>query len=244
MSPERTFLTASWRDLVLLNYEVPRALLELLVPKGTELDPFEGRYLASVVGFRFLETSIRGWRVPFHQVFEEVNLRFYVVRHHAPDTRRRAVVFIRELVPKRAVAWLARIAYNEPYLRVPMHHRMTMSNNGSFPSTVEYGWTWAGQSFRLGGRLNTAPVPLVRPSEAEYITEHYWGYSQQRNGTTLEYRVEHPPWDVTDLAESYLLGNLAGLYGTPWSEVLRSPPRSAFYATGSAVAVFAGRALA
>ncbi|HEV8147067.1 MAG TPA: DUF2071 domain-containing protein, partial [Bryobacteraceae bacterium] len=78
----RVFLSAVWRDLVMLNYQVDPALLREFVPTGTELDTFEGRTYVSLVGFRFLGTRVRGIRIPFHQNFEEVNLRFYVRRPH------------------------------------------------------------------------------------------------------------------------------------------------------------------
>ena len=42
----------------MLNYEIPPAVLEPLVPQHTVLDLFEGRALASIVGFRFLNTHI------------------------------------------------------------------------------------------------------------------------------------------------------------------------------------------
>jgi hypothetical protein len=143
---DRPFLTAQWRDLLLLNYEVPESLLDPLVPAGTRLDRVAGRLLASVVGFRFLDTRVRGWSVPFHRHFEEVNLRFYVRRALPSGEVRRAVVFVRELVPKRAVAWVARVVYNEPYLAVPMGHRLTRSAPDGPPSRVEYSWAFKAQA--------------------------------------------------------------------------------------------------
>jgi Uncharacterized conserved protein (COG2071) len=73
----KTFLTAEWRHLVMLNYPVERALLDPLVPRGLELDQFNSVAYVSVVG---LKTRVFGISFPFHRNFEEVNLRFYV-RH-------------------------------------------------------------------------------------------------------------------------------------------------------------------
>lgn len=239
--PDRSFLTAQWRDLILLNYEVPPGLLQPLVPDGTELDSFAGRTLASIVGFRFVDTRVRGWRVPFHQEFEEVNLRFYVVRHVPGGEVRRAVVFVRELVPKRAVAWLARLIYNEPYRYVPMGHGIVRQPNAAFPERVAYTWQNGSEPLVLSGRLRSAPRALTRPSEAEFITEHYWGYGRQRDGSTLEYRVAHPSWQVAELDEPQLSGNVAAQWGSTWQPILSRPPHSAFYATGSEIEVFLGR---
>lgn len=244
MDSERPFLTAQWRDLVLLNYEAPEALLRPFVPPGTHLDRYDGRLLASVVGFRFVDTKVLGWSVPFHRHFEEVNLRFYVVRRLPSGECRRGVVFVRELVPKAAIAWLARLIYNEPYQRVRMSHRVIRPDPLGPPTRVEYGWTAGRQTCRLAGALRSPPNALERPSEAEFITEHYWGYTGQRDGGTIEYQVAHPPWTTAALETLELSGDVGSVYGAAWRQVLSGPPQSAFYATGSDVAVYPGRRIA
>jgi uncharacterized protein YqjF (DUF2071 family) len=105
MIPDRVFLTAEWRNLAMLNYEVDQSLLLPFVPSGTTLDQWEGKTYVSLVGFRFLKTRVLGLPVPFHTNFDEVNLRFYVRRRIAGDVRR-GVVFIREIVPRWAIASL------------------------------------------------------------------------------------------------------------------------------------------
>src|SRR5947207_15642078 len=117
---ETPFLTAQWRHLVMLNYEVDADVLTPLVPAGTTLDLWQGRALVSVVGFRFLGTRVLGVSVPWHRDFDEVNLRLYVRRELEGGEVRRGVVFVREVVARRAITWLARVAYNEPYRTLPM----------------------------------------------------------------------------------------------------------------------------
>jgi hypothetical protein len=92
------FLTADWRHLAMLNYEINPNVLQRFVPTGTELDQWKGKTFVSIVGFLFLNTRIRGIAIPFHSNFEEVNLRFYV-RRYTKEGWRRGVVFIKELVP-------------------------------------------------------------------------------------------------------------------------------------------------
>jgi uncharacterized protein YqjF (DUF2071 family) len=104
---DKVFLTAEWRHLAMLNYEVEASLLLPFVPAGTELDRWHGKAFVSLVGFRFLKTRILGFTIPFHANFDEVNLRFYVRRQQG-DEIRRGVVFIREIVPRRAIAFVAR----------------------------------------------------------------------------------------------------------------------------------------
>jgi uncharacterized protein YqjF (DUF2071 family) len=238
----RRFLTAEWRDLLLLNYEVEPRLLTPLVPAGTELDPWDGRALVSLVGFRFLRTAVLGVPVPGHRDFAEVNLRFYVLRRTAGGLSRRGVVFIRELVPRRLVAWIARLVYNEPYRRVPMTHTVELAGRTpGEPGRVAYGWSHGTRPCRLSGELHAPLLPLRRPSESEFVTEHYWGYSRQRDGRTLEYEVRHTPWQVTDLTNPRFEGDATALFGAEFAKALAGPPRSSFFADGSAVVVLRGR---
>jgi uncharacterized protein len=237
----RPFLTARWEHLVLLNYACPAALLAPLVPAGTTLDPWQGQTLVSLVGFRFEDTRLAGIPIPGHRSFDEVNLRFYVRRVAADGSMRRAVVFIRELVPRRAIAAVARWLYNEPYLRVPMDRTIALDQRRG--GTAEYRWQHDGRRFAIGGAVTGPAQALVPGSEAEFITEHYWGYTRQRDGGTLEYEVAHPRWAVWTADTASFAGAAERLYGPDFARILSASPFSAFVAVGSAVSVFRGRRL-
>src|SRR5258706_7301960 len=118
------FLTAGWSNLCLLTYAVPPALLEPRLPRGLSLDLRDGQAFVSLVAFDFLDTRVLGVSWPGYRDFPEINLRYYV-RHGAE----RGVVFIREFVPRRAVAFLARAVYGEPYLAAPMKSRVTQDDD-------------------------------------------------------------------------------------------------------------------
>lgn len=231
------FLTAQWRNLVMLNYEIDPAILQKRLPKGTELDFWNDRTYVSLVGFRFLETRVLGRRVPFHINFDEVNLRFYV-RHKADGEWRRGVVFVKEIVPRMAIALVARWAYNERYIALPMKSVIDLpsSTNGQ-QGAVSYSWKWANQWHELSAQISGEPIPLQSGSEAEFITEHYWGYAAQRDGSTLEYQVEHPAWRVWPAQQSRFVGDVATLYGPEFVELLSHPATSAFVAEGSEIMV-------
>ena len=237
------FLTAEWRLLAMLQYEVEPALLRPLVPRGTELDDWNGRTLASVVGFRFLDTRVLGAAIPLHRDFDEVNLRFYV-RRREPEGWRRAVVFVREIVPRAAIAIVARLWYNEPYIALPMRHAVDMDEaERGGPGRVAYEWRHGGA---WGGlRVETAGAPTIPApgSEQEFVAEHYWGYTARRDGGSLEYEVAHPPWRVWSGARAELRCDAGRLYGPGFARALEAPPRSAFVADGSPVVVYRGRRL-
>jgi hypothetical protein len=237
------FLTAEWRHLMMLNFEIDPTVLAPRVPPGTELDTWRGRVLLTLVGFRFLETWVRGFGLPGHRDFEEVNLRFYVRRRLAPGQWRRGVVFVREIVPRRLIAIIARSWFGEPYVRHPMRHEVDLhaiAAGGSF--TVRYAWRHRGRWLGFAGRAHGAPAVFAPGSEVEFVTEHYWGYTARPPGTD-EYRVDHAPWRVWPLDDASVDGDVGTYYGPDFAKALRGPPCSAFLAEGSAVAVYPGHPL-
>ncbi len=219
------FLTAEWRWLAMLNWEVDPALLSSRVPRGTELDFWKGKTFLSVIGFRFLNTRVLGIGIPWHRNFDEVNLRFYVRRGE-----KRGVVFIQEIVPRWAIAKLARVAYNENYVALPMTHEIQLPDVG-----------YSAGPLRLGVRVKDAAAIPMEGSLEQFISEHYWGYAIQRDGGTVEYEVRHPAWSVWRAADARLDGEIENIYGAEFAAGLSRPPDCAFLADGSAVEVFAGK---
>jgi uncharacterized protein YqjF (DUF2071 family) len=224
----------------MLNYEVEPQVLQPFVPAGTELDDWQGRTYASIVGFLFQDTRILGLPIPLHTNFEEVNLRFYV-RRRAEEGWRRGVVFIRELVPRALIAWVARALYGEDYRSVPMAHRCPEGEpQDANAFSVSYSWVTGGSNGEIRVAAEGSATALEEGTEEEFVTEHYWGYSKQRDGSTLEYRVLHPRWNVWKVSSSRFEGNIARLYGSAFEKPLSREPRSAFLAEGSRVAVYRG----
>jgi uncharacterized protein YqjF (DUF2071 family) len=237
------FLTAEWRHLAMLNFEIDPASLRPLVPAGTELDDWRGKTLVSLVGFLFLDTRVMGIAIPGHCNFEEVNLRFYV-RRRAGGGWRRAVAFVKEIVPRPAIAWTARALYGEDYVALPMRHHIERdAGSAAGRRTVTYAWQFRGQENTMELSAHGDAAPSAEGSEAEFITEHYWGYARRRGGHTTEYRVEHPRWRVSMATAARLDCDAAGLYGPAFVEALQSPPVSAFLVEGSNVTVFGGTRL-
>jgi uncharacterized protein YqjF (DUF2071 family) len=235
------FLTAEWQHLAMLNYEVDVGLLLPFVPAGTELDRWNARVFISLVGFRFLKTRLLGvLPIPMHSTFEEVNLRFYVRRQVGSEVRR-GVVFIREMVPRRAIAFVARRFYNENYVALPMAHEILTVGDSCLK--VAYRWRsgkcWSEINLETCGSSGLPGEGSVE----QFITEHYWGYAAQTGGGCVEYRVTHPSWRVWQVRQSAFKGDAGAIYGKEFSAVLGSQPHSAILAEGSAVTVMQGRRL-
>ena len=222
----------------MLNYEVDPDLLNRYVPPGTVLDSFKGRTYLSIVGFRFCRTKLLGrFPVPFHVDFDEVNLRFYVRRQEGIE-QRRGVVFIAEVVPKRAIATTARLLYGENYTALPMTHRI---ETDKLNTTAEYQWRVGDQWCRLFAQTAGLPIHPQEGSLEQFITEHYWGYSTQRNGGCIEYHVSHVPWRVWSTTKAGFEGEAKVLHGSALATALQRRPDCEFVAVVSPVIVFAGK---
>ena len=229
----KPFLTADWRYLAMLNFRIDPAILAPRVPVGTELEFYKGETYVSVIGFLFYQTVVLGLPIPWHRNFEEVNLRFYV-RKKSADTWRRGVVFVRELVPRTAIAVTARVFYGEPYQALPMRSEVT-DRDGEVHTRYEWRREKKWESLTMSARGEAQTVPVG--SHEEFITEHYWGFTR-RGSRTSEYRVEHPRWKIWPAESFALQADVATLYGEAFCEALGAPPASAFIAEGSRVQVY------
>ena len=216
----------------MLNFVVDPKIVAPLVPPGTEIDFENGETFLSVVGFLFLDTRLLGLPIPLHRDFEEVNLRFYV-RKKSADTWRRGVVFVRELVPRRAIALVAHTFYGENYVALPMKHQI---DHVDLKLSVEYSWRRRRKWESLKMSASGEPQTIAAGSHPEFITEHYWGYTGLRGGCS-EYRVEHPRWRMWNADMFQFNADVAALYGDQFAEPLSARPRSAFIADGSPIEV-------
>ena len=231
----KKFLTAKWLDLVMANYSVEPSVLSGFVPEGTELDFWTGECYVSLVAFKFFETKVLGVPIPFHRNFLEVNLRFYVTRKTGNEIRR-GVVFIKEIVPRRAIAMIARYAYGEPYET----WKMGLLQN---ESQVSYNWSKKGCENLLSveiGENSGVPAP---GSHGEFIIEHYWGYTKRGPGRTDEYKVEHPKWELFDVGAARIDVDFGTTYSEKFAFLSGQKPKSILVAKGSEIAVYKGAKL-
>jgi len=235
----RVFLSAEWKNLVILNYEVDPSVLKKYIPPKTELDTYNKKTFVSMVGFQFNKTLLKNIPIPFHYNFEEINLRFYV-RHKSEDEWRRGVVFIKEIVPRAAIAYLANKLFNENYISLPTKHLINNEKNGRDTRQIRYMWKFKHQWNYIYVIPKGEQKPLIEGSIEEFITEHYWGYSIQNDNSTMQYQVEHPKWRVWDTAEEGLNCNIESLYGAEFSKFIKGRPHSSMLAEGSAVKVYEG----
>ena len=227
------FLTAEWRKLAIANYVIDPELLKSYVPYKTELDLWNNKCYVSLVGFRFINTKLRGFPIPFHRHFEEVNLRFYV-RYKDDLGWKRGVTFIKEIVPKRALTLIANTIYKEKYITLPTKHSWITEKD---QLKVSYHWKLQNKWNDFSVTATNSPSQIKEGSEEEFITEHYWGYTQLNNRCTSEYGVEHPKWEVYPIVDKTINVHFGKLYGEEFNFLDTQAPDSIMLAEGSEICV-------
>jgi len=228
-----SFLKAEWRKLAFANYVVNPEILTKYIPYGTELDLWNGKCYVSLIGFMFLNTKLLGIKIPFHTNFEEVNLRFYVKRFDN-NSWKRGVVFIKEIVPKSALTFVANTVYNENYETLPMRHLWKTEED---KRTVEYEWKKNGYWSKFKIEAEVASSEIVANSATEFITEHYWGYAKINDQATNEYEVTHPKWKKYTVKSYEIDVDFKTVYGQEFEFLNNGEPDSVMLAEGSEITV-------
>ncbi len=222
------------------NYVVAPELLAPYVPAGTELDLYEDRCYVSLIGFLFANVRLKGFRVPFHTNFEEVNLRFYVRHVDAAGQSHRGVVFLQELVPRLAVSLIANTFYGESYVTRATRHSWVM---GADEMTIRYGWRWGGAWRGMEVVAGVRPEAIAEGSVEEFITEHYWGFTRRSATRSSGYEVAHPRWEVYPVRRFVTDVDFRSQYGAEFEVLQGRKPESVLLAEGSSIEVLGGGAL-
>ena len=229
----KTFLSAKWQNLIMVNYEIDPSILLPYLPKGVELDYFHGKTYISLVGFLFKNSSIFNIPIPSLGTFEEVNLRFYVVRKIGNELRR-GVVFINETVPNKIVAWVANQLYKEHYIAIPTKHNWIFTNGKK-----EIGYQW-----KVGSKWNSLKViasdvklKMAAGSIEEFIFEHYYGYTKVNPEQSIEYKINHPSWEINPIENYEIDCDFAAFYGKEFAVLNNKAPNSIMIAEGSNISV-------
>jgi uncharacterized protein YqjF (DUF2071 family) len=227
-------LLAEWNNIVIASYQVPKGLLHSYVPYRTELDFFEGEAYISLMAFMFLNTRIRNFSVPFHTNFEEVNLRFYV-KNNDRGNRKKGVVFIKEIVPRPAITFIANTVFGEKYATMKMRH--SHSDSGKFLQ-VGYEWNFQNRWNQLSVKATKRSFPIIPSSHEEFIADRYWGFTKYTDTKTYAYEVQRPRWEILPVISHSIDCDFGALYGEEFSFLNNTPPKSVLVTKGSEIRIF------
>ena len=227
------FLKANWENIIMVNYEIDPEILTPLLPNGVELDLFNGKAYVSLVGFMFKETKLFNVPIPKLGTFEEINLRFYVIRKEDGITKR-GVVFINETIPYKIVAWMANKLYKEHYTVVPTKHNIIKD---AVYQKIKFEWLLDNKWNSIYVENRISSHRMVNDSLEKFIYEHYYGYTKINAQKTEEYRLHHPSWKIHQVTNYEIDCDFNAMYGNSFSVLNDTKPTAVFIAEGSSVAI-------
>ena len=227
------FLKAKWENIIMANYEIDPAVLIPFLPKGVELDLYDGKAYISLVGFMFKDTKLFNVKIPNFGTFEEINLRFYVSRKVGNEIRR-GVVFINETVPYKVVAWLANALYKEHYTTIPTRHHWDFSKEHK---EIKYEWQVNKKWNNIEISASKEQKIMNKNSFESFIFEHYYGYTKYNKTTTQEYQIAHPSWLINEISDYKIDCDFESMYGKDFAVLNKTQVASVFLAEGSAIEI-------
>ena len=227
------FLKANWENIIMANYEIDPQLLIPFLPKGVDLDLFEGKCYISLVGFMFKNTKLFNVPIPKFGTFEEINLRFYVTRKEG-NIIKRGVVFINETIPYPIVAWVANKLYNEHYTVVPTKHEIIAEKSSK---KVKFEWLLNKKWNSIAVTSSNTYEKMMRNSLESFIYEHYYGYTKTAENRTEEYKLQHPSWNISEVLAYQIECDFEAMYGKSFSVLNHKKPETVFIAEGSSVGI-------
>lgn len=181
-------MTQKWNDLLFMHFPVSQNILAAQLPKGIELDTFEGNAWISITPFRVTNMHFRNMPpLPLIHSFIEINVRTYVKKNGVPG-----VFFLCMDVNNLPAVLGARIAAL-PYFYAKMN--MKKKKDTIHIESI---------------RKNTSDIALkgsYRPASAAYFPDRssltYWLMERyflwsSRGDTLFRGDIHHMQWKVQD----------------------------------------------
>lgn len=229
----KVFLKANWLRLASANYVVDPAILQKHIPKGTQLESFEGKHYVSLVAFRYSKTRLLNVRVPFHHLFEEINLRFYLKREISKGNWRSEVAFTKLFFPKKTLTFVAKHIYKENYETLRMRHSWLEKENHLHTSYGLHKNSW--HDFEIESEKESVRADIDTPEF--FFSKQFWGTSQIDHTSSTVYEIEHPDWEVFKVKNSKISFDFQTVFGDDFKHLTHMKPESVHLFKGSEVIV-------
>jgi len=186
-------MAQTWEHLLFAHWRAPANALRALLPKGLELDLYEGEAWLAVTPFRVTGLRAHGLPpLPIISSFLELNTRTYVTDGEKPG------IWFFSLDASSVLAVLAaRYGYKLPYYRAEMHsERRGKAVDYDCRRRDSRGQPAAFHArYRPDGdRLDPDPRSL-----AHFLTERYCLYTVD-DGRLKRGEIHHPPWPLQPAA--------------------------------------------
>lgn len=217
-------------ELVVINFLVPPAILEPLVPKGLELNYLADETYVSIVCNVVRKSGFLS--NPFSGGFTHLCLQYYVRRKADPKSRK-GICQIRNFTSSSAGSWGSKLEMECKKIK------MKRSNSGfsgkSGAPEVEYQWQVEDHWNKLRIKARNPMKNIGPKTKVGFILEHKNLY-QSVKGRTLQFEVRHEhPWIAWDAAHANFTCDVQQLFGKDFVKPLARRPSSVFVSTAGKV---------
>ncbi len=202
--PQRPWLMyMQWHRLLFAHWAVRPAQLEGLIPKGLQLETFDGFAWLGVVPFQMRRTGPRNYvSIPSLSDFDELNLRTYVT-----DGRKPGVWFFSLDASQPLAVRVARQVFHLPYMDARMRvgiadervtYSSTRTHRGVAPAQFECQYQPIGAAYRS-----------AKGSLEHWLTERYCLYSADRQGRIYRGEIHHEQWNLQPAEAEFAINTVA-----------------------------------
>ena len=198
-------MVQQWRDLAYIHWRYDPATVQALLPKGLEVDTFDGAAWVGLIPFSMRGITVpRMPPVPYFGSFPEINVRTYVRREGVPG-----VWFFSLDVNRLIPAVVARTTYLLPYCWGRAANRI---EGNLLRSNVTRRWPTRAHS------TTTVEIgqPIAKSDDLSVFLSARWGlYSRGFFGGLMYAPVDHEPWPLHEASLKEIDQNVVQAAGLP-----------------------------
>jgi uncharacterized protein YqjF (DUF2071 family) len=198
-------MTQTWNDLLFAHWPVEADGLRTLVPKGFELDLFNGSAWLGIVPFHMTNVAPRFVpALPWVSAFPELNVRTYVTAGGKPG------VYFFSLDAGNALAvGAARALLNLPYYSAGM----TVATAGGTIAYTSRRQSRPAADFDARYRGLGDRSPSLRGTLEHFLTERYCLYAVDHRFHAYRLEIHHPEWALESAEAEITVNTMADAAG-------------------------------
>ncbi len=232
---DKPLIKAKFSEMVAVNFQIDQRILQPLVPKGLELDFFNGETYVSLIAMML--RNVKAWGLPFSIIpsSPELSLRFYV-RRPGDGESAKGTCLIKDYISGSTAAWYLESQFKSDFSKLKMKYKNSGFGEHETPE-VEYQWKVDDHWNKLRVRARSRIHKTERASKVGFILDHFTYFGTYK-GRTLAYRVERPTWNIWDAAQANFTCDVKRLFGDAFVKPLSKRPASVFVTAGSPVTIY------
>jgi uncharacterized protein YqjF (DUF2071 family) len=224
-------LRATARHRAGVCYAVAPERLASFLPDGLVPQVWEGAAVVGLVGVHLTDVRVWDIRGPGLRHVPAVELQA-AVQH--PPTGRTGTLTLQAYVPRRLVAWGARLLYHE---RVAVASMQPVRYTSDDRVEMTYRFDWKGREQRL--RLEGARADGQAPAGAAtpFVQGRRWRFAAAADGPLRCARVEQDAGDARRADEAHVTVRWRAAFGAPGVLLADRSPAAAWLGAGGSLAL-------